>query len=57
MKAKCEKARGKIVGRSVFIETSSGAKAFVPLEKVCEFIKRFNICLDLESGKIKCDFS
>jgi len=49
----CEKAKIKVVGRSVFVELESGAKAFIPLEKICEAAKRFNLCLERDS-KVKC---
>jgi len=49
----CEKAKVKVVGRSVFVELESGAKAFIPLEKICEAAKRFNLCLEGDS-RVKC---
>jgi len=49
----CEKARVEIHGRTVIIVTESGSRAFVPLDKVCEALKRFRLCVD--DPRIKCE--
>ena len=36
----------RVVGKSVFVKLSSGATAFIPKERFCEAVKRFDICTD-----------
>ena len=43
----------EIHGRTVIIVTESGSRAFVPLDKVCEALKRFRLCVD--DPRIKCE--
>ncbi len=51
----CEKARIEIYGRTVIIITEGGSRAFVPLDKICEALKRFKLCVD--DPRIKCEES
>lgn len=44
MKSKCEVAEVIIKGRSALIKTSSGAMAFIPIDKICELSRRLNLC-------------
>jgi len=43
---KCEKAWVKILGKSAVIATERGAKAVVPLAKLCEYAKRLDLCIE-----------
>lgn len=47
------RAKVKVVGRSAFIETEDGARAFIPLEHLCEALRRFNLDVDLDVVKCK----
>jgi hypothetical protein len=48
----CEKAKIEIKGKSVYVVTESGSVAFIPVDKLCEAAKRFNICF--EGSNVKC---
>ncbi len=50
----CEKATGQKVGKTVFITTESGAKAFIPIERLCEAVRRYNLCLEVDGKPYKC---
>ena len=40
-------------GGTYLITTEKGAKAFIPIDKVCELVKRFGLCLP-ENSPVKC---
>ncbi len=53
LKGNCEKAKVEIYGRTAIIVTEGGSRAFIPLDKICEALRRFNICVD--DPRIKCE--
>lgn len=46
----CEKAKIKVIGKSSYVISESGSIAFVPVDRLCELAKRFNICYE----ELKC---
>ncbi|MCC6022831.1 MAG: hypothetical protein QXF42_04600 [Sulfolobales archaeon] len=42
----CEKFKVVIKGRLAYIISESGTSAFIPVDKLCEVAKRFNICYE-----------
>ncbi|MEM0014070.1 MAG: hypothetical protein QXX81_02605 [Zestosphaera sp.] len=49
----CEEAEVKVLGKSVFIKTKSGATAFIPIDQICVALDKFRICYPKDS-KLKC---
>ncbi len=51
----CEEAvEIRLVGRSYFVRLKSGGSAFIPVDKICEALKRYGICVPEElKGKCK----
>ena len=50
----CEEAvEIRLVGRSYFVRLRSGGAAFIPVDKICEALKRYGICVP-EELKGKC---
>lgn len=47
----CEKSKVVIKGRLAYIVGESGATAFIPVDKLCEVARRFNLCIE----NFKCD--
>ncbi len=49
----CEEAEIRLVGRSYFVKLRSGGSAFIPVDKICEALVRYDIC-PTEELMIKC---
>ncbi len=45
---RCERAEIKLVGRSYFVKLESGGSAFIPVDKICEALERYDICVPPE---------
>jgi len=42
----CERAKVIVKGRSAYVTTESGSSAFIPVDKLCDVAKRFNLCYE-----------
>ena len=40
-------------GGTYLITTEKGATAFIPIDKICDLVKRFGLCLP-ENAPVKC---
>ncbi len=44
----CEEAEIRLAGRSYFVKLESGGSAFIPMDKICEALERYDICVPPE---------
>ncbi len=42
----CEKSKVVIKDRIAYLVTERGSTAFIPIEKLCEVARRFNLCIE-----------
>ena len=48
------RARVKVKGGLVIVETEEGQKAVVPLESACEFMRDYNLEPEVVEGRLDC---